>query len=524
MTMEPQPLRSISSSHLGEEGGGGGPHKKEEEGSESIKQLAEEKELMKGGKAELTPAQLIEFQQQSLIFKHMKAGLHVPVHLVIPIWKSVASSFGSDIGGIYKQYPSFAGFSPRDFDCRNMKDPEPGRCRRTDGKKWRCGKNVIPDQKYCERHIHRGRQRSRKLVEASQVASLSVTTSAKDSENFKTMSIHSQSDPHRQSPSDPKISVAVSTVFQLSTPSSSTGNIILTSTDSKDDNTNDIKFSGISKGNGMVRGSIDSAVTIAIAAKAIPDTTISITSDSPVTISSPTVMTTTTNDGDNDVCGSKNSATTDVAAATTSSPAAASNPITGASITTFATATTFNNEINHSTGWKYDGNNTTSIQRMINRSSKSGYCHNSNLTAVVGFSPKSVLQVVGCSGSHFYRREIGHEPGRCRRTDGKKWRCSRDVVPDQKYCSRHMHRGAKKRVEAFQAFGNFNPVTSSVCLPHRMSITNEADSATLDTNLSISIAANPQLVNNDEKSLTGSSDATISDTNITGCEDSNISS
>lgn len=44
-------------------------------------------------------------------------------------------------------------------------DLEPGRCRRTDGKKWRCRLAVLPDQKYCERHIHRGCLRSRKPVE-----------------------------------------------------------------------------------------------------------------------------------------------------------------------------------------------------------------------------------------------------------------------------------------------------------------------------------------------------------------------
>lgn len=44
-------------------------------------------------------------------------------------------------------------------------DPEVGRCRRTDGKKWRCTKDVAPNQKYCERHLHRGRPRSRKPVE-----------------------------------------------------------------------------------------------------------------------------------------------------------------------------------------------------------------------------------------------------------------------------------------------------------------------------------------------------------------------
>lgn len=44
-------------------------------------------------------------------------------------------------------------------------DLEPGRCKRTDGKKWRCSRDVAPHQKYCERHLHRGRPRSRKPVE-----------------------------------------------------------------------------------------------------------------------------------------------------------------------------------------------------------------------------------------------------------------------------------------------------------------------------------------------------------------------
>jgi len=46
-------------------------------------------------------------------------------------------------------------------------DPEPGRCRRTDGKKWRCSRDVAPNHKYCERHMHRGRPRSRKPVEVN---------------------------------------------------------------------------------------------------------------------------------------------------------------------------------------------------------------------------------------------------------------------------------------------------------------------------------------------------------------------
>ncbi|KAI3756302.1 hypothetical protein L1987_56122 [Smallanthus sonchifolius] len=47
----------------------------------------------------------------------------------------------------------------------NGSDPEPWRCRRTDGKKWRCSKDVAPDQKYCERHTRKTRSRSRKPVE-----------------------------------------------------------------------------------------------------------------------------------------------------------------------------------------------------------------------------------------------------------------------------------------------------------------------------------------------------------------------
>ncbi|KAI8008868.1 Growth-regulating factor 1 [Camellia lanceoleosa] len=44
-------------------------------------------------------------------------------------------------------------------------DPEPGRCRRIDGKKWRCSKEAHPDSKYCERHMHRGTHRLRKPME-----------------------------------------------------------------------------------------------------------------------------------------------------------------------------------------------------------------------------------------------------------------------------------------------------------------------------------------------------------------------
>lgn len=36
------------------------------------------------------------------------------------------------------------------------------RCSRTDGKHWQCKREALPDQKYCEKHLHRGLLRSRK--------------------------------------------------------------------------------------------------------------------------------------------------------------------------------------------------------------------------------------------------------------------------------------------------------------------------------------------------------------------------
>jgi hypothetical protein len=76
--------------------------------------------------------------------------------------------------------------SPLSSDNRIMMDsgPEPGRCRRTDGKKWRCSNEPVPQKKYCERHMQRGRQRSRKLVETSQPLSTSIGVSPSSNTNL----------------------------------------------------------------------------------------------------------------------------------------------------------------------------------------------------------------------------------------------------------------------------------------------------------------------------------------------------
>jgi hypothetical protein len=76
-------------------------------------------------------------------------------------------------------------------------DPEPWRCRRTDGKKWRCSKEAHPDSKYCERHMHRGRNRSRKPVESksaspahpSQTQLSAVTSATRDTEPLQSLAM-----------------------------------------------------------------------------------------------------------------------------------------------------------------------------------------------------------------------------------------------------------------------------------------------------------------------------------------------
>ncbi|KAK4786857.1 hypothetical protein SAY86_010690 [Trapa natans] len=111
-----------------------------------------------------TTAQWQELEHQALIFKYLKAGLQVPPDLLVPIHRSLES-----MSARFLQYPTLGYYS---FYGKKI-DPEPGRCRRTDGKKWRCSKDAHPDSKYCERHMNRGRYRSRKHVESSQTPSSS---------------------------------------------------------------------------------------------------------------------------------------------------------------------------------------------------------------------------------------------------------------------------------------------------------------------------------------------------------------
>ncbi|CAI0473282.1 unnamed protein product [Linum tenue] len=95
-----------------------------------------------------TATQWQELEHQALIYKYMVSGVPIPPELLFSVgWGCFQVGFGK------------------------KGDPEPGRCRRTDGKKWRCSKEAYPGSKYCDRHMHRGKNRSRKPVEISSSSS-----------------------------------------------------------------------------------------------------------------------------------------------------------------------------------------------------------------------------------------------------------------------------------------------------------------------------------------------------------------
>ncbi|KAL9264335.1 Growth-regulating factor 4-like protein, partial [Drosera capensis] len=124
---------------------------------------------MSGGltrtKFPFTPTQWQELEHQSLIYKYMAAGIPIPHDLLFAVKRSLGSSLSSPASKFFP-YQASLGWNPYQMGYGKKLDPEPGRCRRTDGKKWRCSKEAYPDSKYCERHMHRGKNRSRKPVEA----------------------------------------------------------------------------------------------------------------------------------------------------------------------------------------------------------------------------------------------------------------------------------------------------------------------------------------------------------------------
>ncbi|XP_044492265.1 growth-regulating factor 3 isoform X2 [Mangifera indica] len=115
-----------------------------------------------------------ELELQALIYRYMLAGAAVPPELLHPIKKSLLHSPYFLHDPLQHHYPQY--YPAAWYWGRGAMDPEPGRCRRTDGKKWRCSRDVVTGHKYCERHMHRGRNRSRKPVEIPTPTTTTINT------------------------------------------------------------------------------------------------------------------------------------------------------------------------------------------------------------------------------------------------------------------------------------------------------------------------------------------------------------
>ncbi|KAL9236066.1 hypothetical protein vseg_010773 [Gypsophila vaccaria] len=123
---------------------------------------------IKGGEGRnyFSMAQWQELEVQAVIYRHMVAGAAIPAELLYLVKKSLLASPSSPyyLHHYPPHFPSSA-LMQAGYWGKGAMDAEPGRCRRTDGKKWRCSRDVVAGHKYCERHVHRGRNRSRKPVE-----------------------------------------------------------------------------------------------------------------------------------------------------------------------------------------------------------------------------------------------------------------------------------------------------------------------------------------------------------------------
>uniref|UniRef100_A0ACD6ACZ2 Uncharacterized protein n=1 Tax=Avena sativa TaxID=4498 RepID=A0ACD6ACZ2_AVESA len=147
-----------------------------------------------------TAAQWAELEQQALIYKYLMAGVPVPSELLLPIRPHSAATtfnFANPAASPFYHHPHpHPSMSYYAYYGKKL-DPEPWRCRRTDGKKWRCAKEAHPDSKYCERHMHRGRNRSRKPVESksaspahpSQTQLSAVTSATRDTEPLQSLGV-----------------------------------------------------------------------------------------------------------------------------------------------------------------------------------------------------------------------------------------------------------------------------------------------------------------------------------------------
>ncbi|KAL0739767.1 hypothetical protein Bca4012_081280 [Brassica carinata] len=394
-------------------------------------------------------AQLQEFRMQALVYRYIEAGVRVPHHLVVPIWNSLALSSSSSTSSylIHPNHDSSALLNDK-------VDPEPTRCRRTDGKKWRCSNKVLLFQKYCERHMHRGRKRSRKLVESSS-SSYDVASTKRDNTDGLDSSNESQNTG----------TMPVSSNAQVVTIAS-----LPTARDCDD----------ITRPSLVITESTNKSVSYHDRSRRITD----MSYDDFIKQRGATTC----------VRGFPVQGSERLPSVQKFFPEASDTSLEAANFS----INRKNEIIARSREWK---------NMNVNGSLFTG----------IHFSPDTVLQDRGGFGLH--RVETDNEPGRCRRTDGKKWRCSKDVLSGQKYCDKHMHRGNKKKrpVETTHAHENAGFIRVTVRPDDRSAPCEDGDGQKLP----VSVLGREQLsqVSDEKNTNSCSTDTTITDIALKGEED-----
>ncbi|XP_010518167.1 PREDICTED: growth-regulating factor 9-like isoform X4 [Camelina sativa] len=392
-------------------------------------------------------AQFVEFQMQTLVYRYIEAGLRVPHHLVVSIWNSLALSSSSNYNSPSSSLAVLS--SDKGLNHIHTVEPEPTRCRRTDGKKWRCSNRVLLYEKYCERHMHRGRKRSRKLVESSyKVASSSASLTKHD--NTYGLDINNDSE-----------------------------SVLLHET-----------MSGSSNAQVVTIASLPSAR----ACDNVIRPSLVISESTKESVSHGDRSRRNMEMSYDDLISKKESSDESLPSVQKFFPEVSDSSLQGA---------------------QFSGNRKNEIIAR-SREWKNMNVVNGGLFHSIHFSQDTVLQDRG--GFRLQRVETDKEPGRCRRTDGKRWRCSKDVLSGQKYCDKHMHRGIKKKhpVDTTIAHENagYSPLTVKTAA--RSVTCKDGD----DQKLSLLVMGIPLPRVSDEKTTSScSTDTTITDIALRGEED-----
>ncbi|KAE8715625.1 bZIP transcription factor family protein [Hibiscus syriacus] len=158
--------------------------------------------VLTGARGPFTPSQWLELEHQALIYKYITFNVPIPSNLLIPIRKSLDSAnFSIFSGGLLRPNTSsqdcyilllllirlitFLMIS-RQWDGElfilgsqiTPIQSQGGVVERME-RNGRCSRDAVADQKYCERHMNRGRHLSRKPVEGQSGHSAATTATTK---------------------------------------------------------------------------------------------------------------------------------------------------------------------------------------------------------------------------------------------------------------------------------------------------------------------------------------------------------